>query len=165
MRASTVLLALLLSPGTGAACEWPIIAVGSGIVTRASKADRREIEQLLGTPLDHVACGRMQRIRRYSSGFTLKRGFLVLTKDEALFISDAQTKAVLFRTSFAFVRHAMRSGLGDNRFLIVALDDAEFRFELACDAVAVALVDEFELRTAPRTRTAPTPSILQTCTN
>jgi hypothetical protein len=83
MRAAAALLALFLAPGAGAACEWPIFAVGSGIVSVASRQDRREIEQLLGTQLDEIACARMQRVRRYGSGFKVPRGFLVLTKDEA----------------------------------------------------------------------------------
>jgi hypothetical protein len=163
MRTGIVLLALLLSPVTGVACEWPIVAVGSGIVSKASKEDWRELAQLLGTQVDHVACGRMQRIRFYTSGFTVKRGFLVLTKDEILFVSDRRTKEVLFRAAFTWVRHASRSVFVDTRFLTVTLDGAEFRFDLACDSVALDLIDEFERRTPARTFTVP--SMLQSCTN
>jgi hypothetical protein len=151
MRAGFVLLALLLSPATGVACDWPFVGIGS----EASRDDRRELEQLLGTQLDHVACGSMQRIRLYTSSLTLRRGFFVLTEDEAVFVKDGRTKEVRFRTAFTWVRYGARSVFGDTQYLIVAIDDAEFRFAFDCDGVARAAIDEFERRTAPRTRAVP----------
>jgi hypothetical protein len=147
----TALLMLLLWPAAVAECLDPVIGVGdSGISSAVSNADRRELEQLLGTQLDAVACGRMQPVRRFLGGFRMYRGFFVLTADEMLFVGHKTVKEVLFRTTFLGVRNPTRTVFGTQR-LSVTTDAGEFRFELACDLVARRVLDEFVRRTPVRT--------------
>ena len=147
----TILLMLLLSPVAVAECLDPVIGVGgSGISSGVSNADRRELEQLLGIPLDALACGRMQPVRRPLGGFRMYRGFFVLTADEALFVGDKEVKEILFRTTFLGVRNSSRTVFGTQR-LSVATTAGEFRFELSCDLVARRVLDEFVRRTPVRT--------------
>jgi hypothetical protein len=150
-RVCGVLLALVLSPAAVAECLDPVIGVGgSGISSAVSNADRRELEQLLGTPLDALACARMQPVRRLLGGFRMYRGFFVLTADEALFVGDKKVKEVLFRTTFLSVRNSARTVFGTQR-LSVTTGAGESRFELACDLVARRVLDEFVRRTPVRT--------------
>ena len=150
-----VLLTLLLSPAALAECYDPAIGVGgSGISTEVSKTDRRELEQLLGTQVDAVACARMQPARRFVGGFRVHRGFFVLTADETLFVSDKEVKQVLFRTTFLSVRHATSSAFGHTHSLSVTTDAGELRFELDCDIVAQDVLDEF-VRRMPFTTHVP----------
>src|SRR5688572_11438261 len=132
-----VLLALLVSPNAIAECAYPVVPAD------VSKRDRRELESLLGTQLDEVACGVLIRAR----GFVRRRVFFVLTADEALFVGDRKVKEILFRTHFPAVRYASRSVFGpggvDNiQFVRFTTDDGELQFELGCDLAARRVVDE-----------------------
>lgn len=127
-----------------------------------SRAERRDLEQLLGTPLDAVACSRMQTIRPLKSSFTVKHGFFVLTMGEALFVSDRKVKEVVFRTGYLSVRgmHLFIYGPGvDNtQFLSFETDAGEFRFSFACDFAGRHIVDELGRRTLIKPAVAPFPN-------
>jgi hypothetical protein len=144
-----VLLAFLVSPNAVAECAFPVAGVGtSRFPADVSKEDRRELESLLGTQLAEVACGRMQRER----SFAAKRGFFVLTADEALFVSDRKVKEILFRTRFPAVRYASSfvfgpGGVDNTQFVSFTTDDGRFKVELGCSLAAQRVVDEFDRRT------------------
>ena len=145
-----VLLALLVSPNAIAECAYPVVPAD------VSKQDRRELESLLGTQLDEVACGVLIRAR----GFVRRRVFFVLTADEALFVSDRKVKEVLFRTHFPAVRYASRSvfgpgGADNTQFVSFTTDDGELQFELGCDLTSQRVVDEFDRRTVGTMQTPP----------
>jgi hypothetical protein len=148
-----VLLTLLLSPAALADCAW---VGGPGLAPEVWNRDRRELEQLLATPLEHAACARMQRVGRLKSGFIVRRGYLVLTNEEILFVSDRRDKEILFRADFAGVRELERSPSApvvlvtesSTQFLHVATEAGRFEFELTCEAAGRLVADEIERRTA-----------------
>jgi hypothetical protein len=153
--ACVVLLTLLWSPAVVADRSW---IGGAGLAPEVWNEDRRGLEQLLRTPVEHVACSRMRRDDRFLRGVAAKRGFLVLTEDEAVFVSDRRDQQVLFRTDFSGVRALYHSvfdhGVFDlenawsTQFVQVTTDKGQFRFELTCGFDAQRVVDELERRTA-----------------
>jgi hypothetical protein len=150
-----VSLVLLWSPAAVADCSW---IGGAGLAPEVWNEDQRGLEQVLGTPVEHVACSRIRRDDRFLRGFSARRGFLVLTKDEAVFVSDRRDQQVLFRTDFSGVRALDHSvfdhgvfavGNGwSTQFVHVTTDKGQFRFELTCDFGAQRVVDELQRRTA-----------------
>ena len=145
-----VLLALLLSPNAIAECAYPVVPAD------VSRQDRRELESLLGTPLDEVTCGVLVRAR----GFVRRRVFFVLTADEALLVGDRKVKEILFRTHFPAVRYASRSvfgmgGADNTQFVSFTADDGEIELEIGCGLAAQRVVDEFDRRTVGTMQTPP----------
>jgi hypothetical protein len=144
----SVWLAILVSPAALAECVEPLVGIGgSHLDSSVSNADRRELEQLLGMPVDEVACGRMQPTRRVARGFVVHRGFFVLTADEALFVGDRKVKEILFRAELTAVRQLNVVAFGGTQSLSIGSGGDAFDFELACDLVGRTLVDELERRT------------------
>lgn len=164
MRQVFIVLLTLLPWPAFAECLTPLVGMGgSGLASAVSNADRRELESLLGTPLDHAVCGRMSRVWRLTTGFVAKRGFFVLTATEAVFVSDGKVKEVLFRADYADVHEQPRlifpPGFEiDNTVDIgVTTDAGRFRVELACNAIVRAFLDELARRTPRRPRAPPLP--------
>jgi hypothetical protein len=145
------LLVLIASPAAFASdCVAPASAGGSGLVPEVSRQDRREIESLLGAQLDRAICGRMRR-DGFIRGLVPQSGFLVLTKDEVVFVSDGAVKEVLLREAYHTVsgldRGAYGPGFDNTLYLSFSIDDARYRFELPCMGDAARFVDELERRT------------------
>jgi hypothetical protein len=156
------LLTLLLSPAAVAECTPPLVGVGGSRLTmEVSREDRRDLEQVLGTPLDAVACSRMQTVRPIKNSFTVRHGFFVLTKDEALFVTDRKTKEVVFRTGFSSVRMmglwVYGPGFDNTQYLSFETDAGMFRFEFACDYAGRHIVDELGRRTLVKPAVASSP--------
>ncbi|HVJ28685.1 MAG TPA: hypothetical protein VNA66_00125 [Gammaproteobacteria bacterium] len=156
-----VLLTLLASPPAFAECTANVLGIGgSESAMEVSSDERRELAQLLGTQLDDVACSKMRRLG--ASGFIVKRGFFVLTMDEAVFVSDRKVKEILFRTPYRPVGNTYRLGHGsavDHTLFVDITTGAErFRFELTCDAVGRRVADELARRIPAPTAVAASPS-------
>ena len=155
-----MLLTLLASPAAFAECTANVLGIGaSDSASEVSNDERRELEQLLGAPLDAAACGKMRRLG--GSGFIVKRGFFVLTKDEALFVSDRKVKEVLFRTLYRPLGNTYRLGHGSavdhTLFVDITTGGERFRFELGCDAAGRRVADEFARRIPAPTAAAASP--------
>ena len=107
--------------------------------------DRHEIETLVGKSLKHIVCAQMQTLPKESAGVGRviaadeTGGFLVLTNDGALFVSDEPEKTVLFEVRYEDVLELQLAGLG--RFLIVVLETDRYLFQYPSDRRALA--DEF----------------------
>jgi hypothetical protein len=156
MRVGLIVLLSLLSAPAAADCSPTLFASGSGLATYVTREDRRELEQLIGTQLDHVVCGRMRRVYKYVQGVVIRRGFFVLTKNELLFVHERGEKEVLFRAAFGDVDGLSRTvfgpGVDNTLFLSLATDAGWFRFELTCAGGAERVVDELQRRTTGITR-------------
>ena len=162
-----VLMTLLTSPAAFAECTANVLGIGgSDSASEVSRDERRELEQLVGAPLDDAACGKMRRLG--GTGFIVKRGFFVLTKDEALFVSDRKVKEVLFRTHYRPLGNTYRLGHGSaadhTLFVDITTGGERFRFELGCDAAGRRVADELARRIpAPTAVAAPTSGLPYSC--
>jgi hypothetical protein len=170
-----VVLTVFLSPTALADCGSSWIGIGGAVLGgEVSNSERRELERLLGTPVDEVACSEMRRVRPRVGSFAVTRGFFVLTAGQAVFVSDRKIQEVLFRTDFAAVREAYRTVfvfpvVPDSSarrvptavFLDVATDAGRFRFELECTLIARRVVDEFERRTPVKVLASTPPGVAE----